>query len=337
MTVNVLSAIDSVPTRLGPKVFVATMNETFPVPAPGPALTTATHETLLTASQAHAAGAVTVVLPNPPSAVNAWLVDSIENVHALGAACVTVKVLPAIVIVPVRVVVPVYAATVNVALPDPLPLEPAIMVIHGALLLAVHAQPAPALTVLLPVPPWLLNVWLVGDVEYEQAAPACVTLNVVPAIVSVPLRLVVDVFAATEKPALPAPEPVAPLVTVIQVALLVVLHVQPEAAVTEVPPEPPAAPKDWLVDEMLYEQLAFACVTVNVAPAIVSVPLRLVMAVLAATVKLVLPGPDPEAPLVTVIHDALLLAVHAQPAPAVTALELVPPAAVNDWFAGEML
>ena len=214
-------------------------------------MTTATHETLLTASQAHAAGAVTVVLPNPPSAVNAWLVDSIENVHALGAACVTVKVLPAIVIVPVRVVVPVYAATVNVALPDPLPLEPAIMVIHGALLLAVHAQPAPALTVLLPVPPWLLNVWLVGDVEYEQAAPACVTLNVVPAIVSVPLRLVIAVFAATVKLVLPGPDPEAPLVTVIHDALLLAVHAQPAPAVTALELVPPAAVNDWLAGEMV--------------------------------------------------------------------------------------
>jgi hypothetical protein len=76
-------------------------------------------------------------------------------------------------------------------------------------------------------------------------------------------------------------------------------------------------------------QLAAACVTVNVAPAIVSVPVRPVVTVFAATLNPTLPGPDPDAPLVSVIQAALLLAVHAQPAPAVTVLLPVPPAAVS--------
>jgi hypothetical protein len=73
-----------------------------------------------------------------------------------------------------------------------------------------------------------------------------------------------------------------------------------------------------------------ACVTVNVAPAIVNVPVRLVVAVFAATLKAVLPEPDPEAPLVIVIQEALLVAVQPQFAPAVTPPAPVPPAAVND-------
>ena len=77
-------------------------------------------------------------------------------------------------------------------------------------------------------------------------------------------------------------------------------------------------------------QLAAACVTVNVAPAIVSVPVRVVVAVFAATLKDVVPLPDPVAPPVTVIHDALLVADQPQPVPAVTVLPPVPPAAVND-------
>jgi hypothetical protein len=81
---------------------------------------------------------------------------------------------------------------------------------------------------------------------------------------------------------------------------------------------------------MLYEQLAFACVTVKVEPAIVNVPVRLVVAVLAATLKATLPGPEAEAPLVTVIQDALLTAVQAHPEVAATELPPGPPAAVND-------
>ena len=54
-------------------------------------------------------------------------------------------------------------------------------------------------------------------------------------------------------------------------------------------------------------------VTVNVSPAIVSVPMR-ALPVLEATLKPTLPFPFPLAPAVTVIHGALLDAVHAHPA-----------------------
>ena len=75
----------------------------------------------------------------------------------------------------------------------------------------------------------------------------------------------------------------------------------------------------------------------KVEPAIVSVPVRAVEEVFAATLNPALPEPNPDAPLVTVIHDALLPALHAQPAPAVTALAPAPPADVNDWLFGEMV
>ena len=75
----------------------------------------------------------------------------------------------------------------------------------------------------------------------------------------------------------------------------------------------------------------------NVAPAIVSVPLRAVVDVFAATLKLALPEPNPNPPFVTVIHDALLVALHAQPKPAVTDVPPVPPAALNDWLVAERL
>ena len=68
----------------------------------------------------------------------------------------------------------------------------------------------------------------------------------------------------------------------------------------------------------------------NVAPAIVSVPVRMDATVFAATLNAAVPLPDLVAPLVTVIQAALLTAVHAQPAAALTSLLPVPPAAVND-------
>ena len=73
-------------------------------------------------------------------------------------------------------------------------------------------------------------------------------------------------------------------------------------------------------------------------PAIVSVPVRDDDPVLAATVKLTLPFPDPDAPAVTEIHVVLLLtAVHVQPAVAVTVLLPVPPVGVNDWLVGDIV
>jgi hypothetical protein len=155
-------------------------------------------------------------------------------------------------------------------------------------------------------------------------------VKVAPAIVSVPLRLDATVFAATLKPTVPLPEPVAPLVNVIQAALLAAVHAHPVAAVTLLLPVPAAAVKDCVVGEIAGEQAAAACVTVNVAPAMVSVPVRLVATVFAATVKPTVPLPDPVAPLVSVIHEALLAAVHAQPVATVTLLVPVPPASVND-------
>jgi hypothetical protein len=66
---------------------------------------------------------------------------------------VTVNVWPAMVIVSVRAA-PVFAATVKLTDPVPIPVAPAVIVIHdGALLTAVHAHPAGAETLTNPVPP----------------------------------------------------------------------------------------------------------------------------------------------------------------------------------------
>ena len=53
--------------------------------------------------------------------------------------------------------------------------------------------------------------------------------------------------------------------------------------------------------------------TVNVAPAMVNVPVRLDAIVFAPTLNPTVLLPDPVAPLVTVIHAALLAAVHGRP------------------------
>ena len=61
------------------------------------------------------------------------------------AACDTANTRFAIVIVPFRAA-PVFAATVNVTVPFPLPVVPAVTVIHGTELLADHAHPGDEVT-----------------------------------------------------------------------------------------------------------------------------------------------------------------------------------------------
>ena len=248
----------------------------------------------------------------------------------------TVNVAPPIVKVPVRLEATVLAATLKTTVPLPEPVAPLVTVIHAALLTAVHAQPVAAATVLLPVPPAAVKDCVAGEIDGEQDPAACVTVKVVPAIVSVPVRPDVTVFAATLNPTVPLPDPEAPLVTEIQAALLDAVHGQPVAMVTLLLPVPPDSEKDWPLGEIDAEHVAAACVTVNVAPAIVSVPVRIDATVFAATLKVTVPLPDPVAPPVTVIHAALLVAVQLQPVAADTAVLPLAAASVNDSALGEI-
>jgi hypothetical protein len=87
-----------------------------------------------------------------------------------GAACVTVKGLPAATIVPVRALLVVFAATLNVTLPVPVPEAPAVMLIHGALVVAVHAHVlADTVTAIEPVPPASAKFWVEGEIENVHA------------------------------------------------------------------------------------------------------------------------------------------------------------------------
>ena len=95
-------------------------------------------------------------------------------------------------------------------------------------------------------------------------------------------------------------------------------------------PVPPAATTDKLFDAIANVHPAAACVTVNVWPATVSVPLRGDVLVLADALKPTLPLPVPLAPLVTVSHPVLLTPVHVHPVGAVTFVEpVVLPAAID--------
>ena len=114
------------------------------------------------------------------------------------------------------------------------------------------------------------------------------------------------------------PVPLLPPVTVIHpVLLLTPVQLQPLVVVTAALCDPPAASTLCAVGVML-KLHAPAWVTVTVWPAIVKVPVRGVADVFAATVYATEPFPVPLPPLVTVIQDALLAPVHAQPLVAVT-------------------
>jgi hypothetical protein len=154
--------------------------------------------------------------------------------------------------------------------------------------------------------------------------------------VIVPVRDEVDVLAATVNATVPLPLKDAPLVTVIQAALLVADQAQPLVVVTAIVELSPLAGEFRLTGEIENVQGAPAWVTVKVWPATVSVPVRDEVDVLAATVNATVPLPLPEAPLVTVIHAALLVAVQAQPLVVVTATVELSPAAGEFQLAGAM-
>lgn len=171
--------------------------------------------------------------------------------------CVTVIVLDATVSVPVRASPP-FDATLKVAVPLPLPFAPDVIVIHDALLCAVHAHPFGAETDIdAPAPPPNGNDWDGPLTEYVHAGDgaggagvggaggvgaggvgvglggvgagaspaACDTVNGRSAIVIVPLLAPWE-FDATRNSTAPLPSPLVPEVIVIQETSLLAVHVQ---------------------------------------------------------------------------------------------------------------
>ena len=90
-------------------------------------------------------------------------------VHGAAPLCVTVTVCPPIVSAPLRDDVDVFAVTEYVTEPFPEPLAPPVIVIQEALSVAVHAQPLPAVTATLAVPPAADIAWVVGDAAKVHA------------------------------------------------------------------------------------------------------------------------------------------------------------------------
>jgi hypothetical protein len=211
-------------------------------------------------------------------------------------------------------------------------------VIQLELLDDVQLQPEPAVTVTVPVSAPEPCDRLVGEIAYVEAhSGGCVTVNVFPAIVIVPVRVLPVEFAVTEYPAVPFPLALAPEVTVIQLALLVAVQLQALPAVTDTVPVSAPEPCVRLVGEIAYvEAQSGGCVTVNVFPAIVIVPVRVLPVEFAVTEYPTAPFPPPLAPEVTVIQPSLLAAVQLQPEPAVTVTVPVSAPEPCDRLVGEI-
>jgi hypothetical protein len=92
--------------------------------------------------------------------------------HAVFAACVTVNVLPATVIVPTRCDELVLAATVNVTRALPVPLVAELNVSHDALLCAVQLHPGAAVIFVQPPVPLAGAANEFGVIENEHVPAA---------------------------------------------------------------------------------------------------------------------------------------------------------------------
>lgn len=113
---------------------------------------------------------------------------------------------------------------------------------------------------------------------------ACVTVTVFPATVNDPERLAVAVLAATENETDPLPEPETPAVTLSQAVLVEAVQLHPgEVAATVTARLPPPAGAARLIDVTEKLQVNPAWLIVNLMPAMVIVPERAAVLVLAAT------------------------------------------------------
>lgn len=208
--------------------------------------------------------------------------------------------------------------------------------IHGTELTADHAQPPLVVTETVRKAEAEVSETAVADSEIAQIGAACVTEKMRPPIVSVAVRTAFVVFASSSYETAPLPVPLAPPVTVSHVADDVVDHEQEDPVVTETEPVAASAAADTAVGEIVMSHVP-VWPMVTVRPATVSVPERGDVDVFGATVNVTAPlppvfGPPPE---VSMIHDALLVAVHRQPAGIVTETTPFAPAASTDWLVGD--
>jgi hypothetical protein len=310
--------------RGGP-VFAVAVKLTEPLPLPDAPLVMVIHGSDVVAVHAHPEAMVTVTaVPAPPATGTVSVVGLIDDAQL--PASVTASVWPAMAMLPLRDG-PVFAVVVKFTVPLPLPDAPDVIVIHGVVVVAVHAQPDAIVTATgVPAPPPATMFSLAGRMDDAQV-PASVIDAGCPATVIVPVRDA-PLLAAAEKLTVPFPLPDAPPVIVSHGSVVVAFQAQPAAVVTLTAPGPPAAAIACApgATEVAHEPVS---VTVNIWPAIVAVPVR-VAPVLAATAIARGLGPAPAGLPATVSHVTLLAAAHEQVGSVATLRVAMPPPAPND-------
>jgi hypothetical protein len=210
----------------------------------------------------------------------------------------------------------VFAAMLTTTPPLPAPLTPLVIISHGAFDVAVHEQFAVTLTVVVAGSgPTLVVAGAIEKLQVGTAA-AWFTVNVCPAMVTVPLRATGSGFASAATVTVPLPVPLDPPGIVSHATLVDALQLHEAAdAVTVTVAFPASGPRlafDGAIVNVHGGGGVADCVIVSVRPATVSVPDRSAPP-LAATVNETVVSPLPLV-VFSVIHGALLDAVHAQPA-----------------------
>jgi hypothetical protein len=205
-----------------------------------------------------------------------------------------------------------------------------VIVIHAALVEAVHAQPGPELIETLPELAVEGNDSVSGETTDVQAPDwlpePCVTVNFSPATWIAPVRAPAE-FGWTSKPTAPLPFPLVLPVKMIQGAVLTAVHEHPAPVITLTWPLPPPAGSDWLLGTKLnpHDRCCSACSTSTRSPFTEMEPWRDVRPELAATRKLTEPLPCPLDADVIVIQFTSADALHAQSRSVVTATVPEPP------------
>lgn len=300
---------------------------TVPEPIPdAPPITASSRGSLLTAAHVHSVPAVwvTVNVVVPPAA--GMLTTGGATVNAQfgatgdgdGGSCVTVTVRPAIVSVPDRCTVPLWAAMATVTALEPVPELPPVTVRNALLLTAVQPQVAPWMCVTVNVFVSAFEETTIDEGSTLNSHPtvaSCVIVIVRPAIVTVPGRaapVFTDAVTVTD----PDPVPALPLVIVRNALLLAAVQLQsaPCVLVTVNVRLPPAAATVAAVGLTSNAQPAASCTIVTTFSAIVTVPER-DAPLFDAAVTVTDPEPVPWLPLVTVRNALLLTAAQPQLVP----------------------
>ncbi len=324
---NVRPATVIVPVRSA-ALLSATLNATVPLPVPAAADVNVIQVSDATAVQLHAAAAVTPMgVPVPPAAPNDCDDRLMSNVQP--SSWLTVNVLSPTEIAPVRAG-PGLAATENVTVPLPVPEIPFVMVSQLAVLAAVQAQVAGAVTAMvIALPPEDAAVCVVGDVAYVQTgpvgggggdggAPACVAVRVWPAMVIVPTRSAPALIPTMK---CSGPLPVLPAGAAIEIhgTWDEAVQEQPTWVVTSILSGPPSGPNDRAAGKIEKLQLGAggaavdpSCSMMAARPATVTVPDRAAPA-FADTSRTIRPDPVRAVPSVTAIQLADETAVQPHP------------------------